>query len=161
MDRPGRFAAEARASRSAGGNLLLGGACEPRGMKRLPRGWHVHRGKSDRHPERALLELRGRLSAVTRRFERSLRRRRVWRRASAAGFAAALGVIAVSVPYILVKVLSPWPAGTTIRHIAAAPNCTAARLVGLAPAARGQPGYWPGHDADRDGLACEPVPRWR
>ena len=33
---------------------------------------------------------------------------------------------------------------------AAAPNCAAARAVGLAPAYRGQPGYYPQHD--RDGL---------
>ncbi|MER8410500.1 excalibur calcium-binding domain-containing protein [Mesorhizobium sp. M1342] len=27
-------------------------------------------------------------------------------------------------------------------------HCTAAR--------RGEPGYWPTHDADHDGIACEP-----
>ncbi|RUW71603.1 MAG: excalibur calcium-binding domain-containing protein [Mesorhizobium sp.] len=47
---------------------------------------------------------------------------------------------------------------TALRHLAAFPNCTAARFVGLAPARRGQPGYWSTHDADRDGIACEP---WR
>ncbi|MDN5927768.1 MAG: excalibur calcium-binding domain-containing protein [Hyphomicrobiales bacterium] len=31
-----------------------------------------------------------------------------------------------------------------------------ARLVGLAPARRGRPGYWSRHDADSDGTACEP-----
>ena len=30
-----------------------------------------------------------------------------------------------------------------LRDAAAAPNCTAARVVGLAPAYRGQPGYFP------------------
>jgi hypothetical protein len=45
-----------------------------------------------------------------------------------------------------------------LRHVAAAPNCTAARAMGLAPAWRGQPGYYPQHDADRDGIACEPWP---
>lgn len=45
------------------------------------------------------------------------------------------------------------------RHLLAAPNCDAARSVGLAPAQRGQPGYWSKHDADNDGIACEPWPR--
>ncbi|MBZ9741988.1 MULTISPECIES: excalibur calcium-binding domain-containing protein [unclassified Mesorhizobium] len=45
---------------------------------------------------------------------------------------------------------------SVLRHLAAFPNCTAARLVGLAPARRGEPGYWPTHDADHDGIACEP-----
>ncbi|RWB20763.1 MAG: excalibur calcium-binding domain-containing protein [Mesorhizobium sp.] len=48
---------------------------------------------------------------------------------------------------------SPWSA---LRHVAAFPNCATARLVGLAPARAGQPGYWPTHDADHDGIACEP-----
>lgn len=42
-----------------------------------------------------------------------------------------------------------------LRHVAAVPNCAAARAVGLAPAVRGAAGYWPAHDRDRDGLACE------
>jgi Excalibur calcium-binding domain len=53
---------------------------------------------------------------------------------------------------------SPWPLTVALRHVAAAPNCNAARVVGLAPARRGQPGYWPSHDRDGDGIACEP---WR
>ncbi|MDG4884155.1 excalibur calcium-binding domain-containing protein [Mesorhizobium sp. WSM4884] len=44
-----------------------------------------------------------------------------------------------------------------LRHLAAFPNCATARLVGLAPARAGEPGYWPTHDADHDGIACE---RW-
>jgi hypothetical protein len=48
-----------------------------------------------------------------------------------------------------------------VRHVLAAPNCSMARLVGLAPARRGQPGYWSSHDRDNDGIACEPWhPRW-
>ena len=47
------------------------------------------------------------------------------------------------------------------RHLLAAPNCSVARLVGLAPARRGEPGYWDDHDADHDGVACEPIPTWR
>lgn len=54
---------------------------------------------------------------------------------------------------------SPWSVELTLRHLAAAPNCDAARAVGLAPAARGEPGYYPQHDRDQDGWACEPWPR--
>jgi hypothetical protein len=53
----------------------------------------------------------------------------------------------------------PWPPLVTLRHILAAPNCDAARLMDLAPSNRGQPGYWDKHDADNDGQACEPWPR--
>jgi hypothetical protein len=45
---------------------------------------------------------------------------------------------------------------TRHRHQAAARSCDASRALGLAPAMRGQPGYWPHLDADRDGVACEP-----
>ena len=44
------------------------------------------------------------------------------------------------------------------RHLLASPNCSAARLVGVAPAYQGEPGYWKIHDADHDGVACEPIP---
>ncbi|WP_349643612.1 excalibur calcium-binding domain-containing protein [Bradyrhizobium genosp. SA-3] len=40
---------------------------------------------------------------------------------------------------------------TTLKHIASSPNCDFARLVGLAPARRGEPGYWGRHDRDGDG----------
>ena len=56
--------------------------------------------------------------------------------------------------------LSPWPPLLTLKHLAALPNCNAARAVGLAPANRGQPGYWPSHDRDGDGKACEPWVRY-
>ena len=49
-----------------------------------------------------------------------------------------------------------WPAEVMARHRAAARNCNAARAVGLAPARRGEPGYYPQHDRDNDGIACEP-----
>jgi hypothetical protein len=70
---------------------------------------------------------------------------------------AALAVAALAYP--VVGNLSRWPLTVALRHAAAAPNCTAARAVGLAPAYRGQPGYYPQHDRDRDGIACEPWPR--
>lgn len=54
---------------------------------------------------------------------------------------------------------SPWPITTTLRHWAARPNCDMARLFGLAPSKRGQPGYYPWHDRDNDGIACEVWPK--
>jgi hypothetical protein len=38
-------------------------------------------------------------------------------------------------------------------------NCDAARAADAAPLYRGEPGYAPHLDADRDGVACEPYPR--
>lgn len=46
-----------------------------------------------------------------------------------------------------------------IAHAIAATNCASARMMGLAPAGRGKPGYWPHLDRDNDGIACEPWPR--
>lgn len=52
----------------------------------------------------------------------------------------------------------PWHPFDVLKHIASFPNCTASRAVGVAPAYRGRPGYWPSHDADNDGIACENLP---
>lgn len=38
-------------------------------------------------------------------------------------------------------------------------NCNAARAAGVAPIARGMPGYRAALDRDDDGWACEPYPR--
>jgi hypothetical protein len=69
-------------------------------------------------------------------------------------FAIAFFVLAWST--VAFVTLSPWSVGLTARHLVAARNCDAARSVDLAPALRGQPGYWPWLDADKDGIACEP-----
>ena len=125
---------------------LKGMPWQPR--RALPNRWHVHHG---RDPEAELRGLKRRFRAVSRRYERAVMLRRLRRRARMwallAGGAAAL--------YLGLNSLSPWPLTVALRHIAAAPNCSAARVVGLAPARRGQPGYWPSHDRDGDGLACE------
>jgi hypothetical protein len=68
---------------------------------------------------------------------------------------AALALVAISVAMWRSRPVE-WTAETRRLHQAAARNCDAARAVGLAPAARGQPGYWPHLDADHDGIACEP-----
>ena len=65
----------------------------------------------------------------------------------------------LSLTYWALPFFSPWSRSVTLLHLASAPNCVAARSVGLAPANRGEPGYWPKHDADNDGIACEPWPR--
>ncbi|MFZ2030116.1 MAG: excalibur calcium-binding domain-containing protein [Vitreimonas sp.] len=41
------------------------------------------------------------------------------------------------------------------RHLYAARGCAEAAEVGLAPARRGEPGYWPRWDGDHDGVSCE------
>ncbi len=66
-----------------------------------------------------------------------------------------IGAVAVGSFYGSIMRLSPWPQVITLRHIAAAPSCTFANLVGLAPSYRGQPGYYARLDADNDGKSCE------
>jgi hypothetical protein len=97
------------------------------------------------------------LSSAACRASVTLLRMRGWtyRRTGASAPAAMLAA------WGAVVVLSPWPAAVTLRHVVAALNCDAARLVGLAPTVRGGPGFWPRHDADGDGVACEPMPAVR
>jgi hypothetical protein len=116
--------------------------------------WHAHRG---RDPDKELLRLKGRFRAVSRRHEFAMRLRRFRRRARVWALAGS-GAIVV---YAGLATLSPPPPMVTLRHVVASRNCDAAREMGLAPAHRGQPGYWPSHDRDRDGIACEPWSRLR
>lgn len=103
-------------------------------------------------PDPKVRELKARLARIIHAAERRDRWRRLPR--TLLPFAIAFCVVAWgSVAFVT---LSPWPANLTARHLAAAPNCNAARAVGLAPAMRGEPGYWPWLDADNDGIACEP-----
>jgi hypothetical protein len=44
---------------------------------------------------------------------------------------------------------------TALKHLAAFVSCHVAGAAGLAPSVTGHPGYWPRHDPDDDGLACE------
>ena len=55
---------------------------------------------------------------------------------------------------------SPWPVGVALKHLAAFPNCEAAEMVGLAPARRGQPGYWKRNDTYGEGISCKDS-KWR
>lgn len=119
-----------------------------------------------RNPDLEAQRLRERFAAVSRRAERQdddwftavsgrgAQRRRVlkWVRYGVAAGAVLLGVC-------VIFSASPWPPLTTARHFAAFPDCDSARYIGLAPARRGEPGYWPHLDRDKDGVACEPWPR--
>ena len=72
------------------------------------------------------------------------------------------GVLALAAGalYLGLVLFSPWPPLVTLKHIAALPTCAAARAVGLAPASKGEPGYWSIHDPDGNGTACEPWERY-
>ncbi len=118
-------------------------------MKTLPRGWFVHEG---RDPEREAQRLKRRFQAVSRRHARAVRWRRLVRRAC---LPVLLGAGAFLLTWSLMS-WSPWPPLATLQHLAAFPNCQAARMAGLAPAYAGQPGYYRRHDADGDGRSCEP-----
>lgn len=103
-------------------------------------------------PEQRLRNLQRRFRTVSARHDRATKLR--W----AIRALIAIVVILVAYPAVWLLVSSSWPITTTLRHIASAPNCDFARLVGLAPARRGEPGYWKRHDRDGDGVACEPWP---
>ena len=95
-------------------------------------------------PEQRLRNLQRRFRAVSARHDRAIKLHRV----------IATAVVAFAVAFTVVWDLgsSPWPVTTTLRHIASVPSCDFARLVGLAPARLGQPGYWKHHDRDGDGV---------
>jgi hypothetical protein len=97
--------------------------------------------------------LKRRFQNVTRRIERRVRLRRLIRLAKRA---LPFFIVAVAATYAAMN--SPWPIMATVKHLASFPNCEAVRAMGLAPAYRGNPGYWLRHDADNDGIACEPPP---
>jgi hypothetical protein len=86
-----------------------------------------------------------RLSPTTKRLWRSWWLRRT-----------ALAVLGVGCLAGGLEAWKPWPLTVTLKHLVAARNCDAARSVGLAPARKGEPGYWQRNDRDNDGVACEP-----
>ena len=112
--------------------------------------------RQDRSHHPKLFRLREGLERVSGRAER----RSWWRRhRGAAVYVLLLSGAVFLIGWNLYPAMSKWPLGTAFRHLLAAPDCDAARAVGLAPAYRGQPGYYARHDRDRDGIACEPWPR--
>ena len=50
---------------------------------------------------------------------------------------------------------APAPAPEPKQESTYYPNCKAAKAAGAAPLYRGEPGYRPGLDRDKDGIACE------
>ncbi|WP_233342525.1 excalibur calcium-binding domain-containing protein [Maricaulis salignorans] len=104
----------------------------------------------DRHATR----LRNRLRAVS---TRAMRRQRVDHIIRVWGLRLVVIGAVLGLAWFTVASLSPWPVPTTLRHLAASKDCDTARAMELAPARRGEPGYWSWLDADHDGMACE---RW-
>ena len=88
-------------------------------MPKLPHGWHIHQ-KPERAPEEELRKLKHRLSAISRRFDRKAALRKLRRRARTVAVALTLTGAAIAVPIALIKIFSPWPMTTTLRHIASA-----------------------------------------
>ena len=111
--------------------------------------------------EAEALDIKGRFSKITRRYERAMGRRRHRSIAVRYAFRALVGSAIGASIYLAIWSMSPWPVDLTIKHVVAGINCKSARTVGLAPAIRGNPGYWSKNDADNDGIACEPWPRGR
>ncbi|WP_417495963.1 excalibur calcium-binding domain-containing protein [Maricaulis sp.] len=105
----------------------------------------------DRHATR----LRNRFRAVS---NRAMRRQRLVHSLRVWGLRLALAGSAAVLVWFVIASLSPWPVPTTLRHLAASQNCDTARAVDLAPARRGEPGYWAENDRDHDGIACEAWP---
>lgn len=100
--------------------------------------------------EKRLHDLKGRFNKVSGRWERGARLRRFFRQL---GLSVVVAICSFGFFWYLAE--SSWPVGVTLKHLVASPSCTAARMVGLAPARKGQPGYWSHLDADSDGIACE------
>jgi hypothetical protein len=89
--------------------------------------WRPHR-EGDAEVER--------LTRLQRRFRRVSRRAGLYRRRQL--FRRAKGMILIAIvagAALHFLMTSPWSVGLTLRHLAAAPNCDAARAVGLAPLA--------------------------
>ena len=115
-------------------------------MTALPERWRVY---LRRDPDDEARLLKRRFQAVSRGYDRAVRLRRAYRTAK---------VVGVSVCFLEADAPQSVATLITLRHVASYPNCDAARAVGLAPAYRGQPGYWLSHDRDQDGWSCEPWP---
>jgi hypothetical protein len=112
----------------------------------------VWRRHPRRDPEAEQQRLRRRFVAVSRRLDRAARWRGFRRRAPTL---LLLGAVSTFAGWSLLTALPPWPLPVKLRHLAAVTGCAAATTFGLAPARRGEPGYWRRLDADHDGRSCE------
>jgi Excalibur calcium-binding domain len=113
---------------------------------------HERRTLEGPNAEVDLARLQRRFRSVSRRHERVMALRRFSRAARWwVPIAAAIAILCWSL-----MDYTQWPLVAIVKHIAAFPHCQVAGAVGLAPAGKGQPGYWRHHDGDGDGIACEP-----
>jgi len=94
--------------------------------------WRTH---EDPDAAKRLSRLRRGFHTVSRGWDRAIRRRMFYR-AAALWLVGAVGAFAVTWYFLN----SPWPIVPTLKHLAAFPNCDAARLVGLAPSLEGPAG---------------------
>ncbi len=66
-------------------------------------------------------------------------------------------VVFILKPDVLTESPQEWTAEMKAKHLSARAGCQQAQALGLTPARRGHPGYWPEWDGDDDGVSCE---RW-
>ncbi|WP_230531352.1 excalibur calcium-binding domain-containing protein [Microvirga roseola] len=113
-----------------------------------PENWRFYESRA---PDRELQSLQRRFRAISCRFYRKAALQRLCRRVRVWALVA-VGVLALTGTAMSV---SPWPLLATVKHLAAFPTCGIARMMGVAPAYHGRPGYWSHHDRNSNGRACE------
>lgn len=123
-----------------------------------PKEWRVYDGGGQPQGGRAS-KLRQGLGDISRQYGAWRKRRALHRSTGRWVFWGLVAAVACGALVDTAKTWRGWQPMEIVRHIAAFPNCDAARNVGLAPARRGEPGYYLKHDRDKDGIACEVWPR--
>jgi hypothetical protein len=122
-----------------------------------PNPWAVRLDRISEHREQRLRNLKYRFNAASHSWRRGTKFRKIIRKLALIAVLTAAAVFAPTVcseQSVVTKRNAKAPNGI--------PKLHAARAVGLAPAYKGQPGYWEHNDRDRDGIACEPYrPRLR
>jgi hypothetical protein len=99
------------------------------------------------------------LRPIHQRPSLAARLRRITLRDALVWLPLALAPVALAGPPVVTHLTTDWGWTLAIRHHAARVSCDSARLAGLAPAAEGQPGYWPHLDGNGDGWSCTASPR--
>ena len=112
---------------------------------------HKRRTLGRPQAEAELARLNRRFRSVSRRHERALLLRRLYRTLR---WWALIALCIAGLAWGL-TIYTGWPLPITLKHGAAFISRNAARHVGLAPASKGQPGYWAHNDADGDGVSCD------
>jgi hypothetical protein len=135
------------------GAFVSGIAMSPAPQKMPPQPAVVHSDIAG--AEKRLHTLKSAFGAVSAKWDRRFNAQELFRLAIVFAVVAA-GTFA----FVWYLLSSPWPVGVTLKHLAAFPNCEAAEMVGLAPARRGQPGYWKRNDTHGEGISCKES-KWR